>query len=783
MDHEISNAQEWQLPGYGRAVFEKRAAPGIPRPQTPTPSAESKPKNEPESKNQIPPIGPKVPVISIKGAGAPRGVARAKNRGVRGRGTNRGAFQSSRLFRDSPAKSKWRNGAKADGVVQLPATFGTFKHEFFGVLRTTTVVKKSNAGKGRNEVFEEISKKTNTYINPPGYTDQAIYLWGEPPQITAAEEIIRAALAKCNSFNKGTNKKTADWTKIRAYSENKEANAEFKEKRESVVQQLRRPPGPSASFSEQLLFLWPKDGPSMNECLGPQLEFLDVIRAKFGCYLFASKDLPGFICAVGQSRDAIKQIAQRLRTLWAESVAKSNVKIKLYLVEPPEASIMKSEIVVKKENHLHKPTLQGNPLSNDGLMKWQGRLGLIQSKNNARLLNAVENCLRGVAFVRGHLRMRVNLGTFVLENYQVPEENKLYYGFEEFREMLLHGQTKGRLIPALKIDQSDLLERCFNASHLIERCDNASNSLKSAELAYSVNFEFLGVDKSMLRLEAEFAKSAGAQDYEITQRRWLRPRTGGQSADKRPPLHVAVTDFGRSDWQLEIKSIEFYEASSIDLALKAFSHTIGFQCTVNMGDISAKPERKVIFPPNAPVSRFVEKTALRYRLKGTDYIFEIARYDEYRRANMPIFTGQTGATITGGISNTPFTSWGASVFGANWDNLLGSHANLPVGHAANYSPNLATFFPPKEPSTQGGDEAKGFWEFIELVKQAAELLGPAQPSPSPSPSPSKTIDQGAASQAGSSAARVGSVKNEAASAVSSPTNTTGMWNADLGTLF
>jgi hypothetical protein len=48
------------------------------------------------------------------------------------------------------------------------------------------------------------------------------------------------------------NKKIADWTKIRAYSENKEANADFKEKCEIVLQQLRGPPGPGFSFSEQV---------------------------------------------------------------------------------------------------------------------------------------------------------------------------------------------------------------------------------------------------------------------------------------------------------------------------------------------------------------------------------------------------------------------------------------------------------------------------------------------------------------------------------------------------
>ncbi|KAJ0424731.1 hypothetical protein BJY00DRAFT_309148 [Aspergillus carlsbadensis] len=783
MDPETSNAQEWQLPGYGRTTPKKKAAQTTPRSQTPTPhAAESKPKNEPDPKTQAPPTAPKALAFMTKNAGPPRGIVSGRSRGLRGRGRyNKGAVHSSQLFRDSPAKSKWRNGAKPNGVVQLPAMFGVFKHEFFGAVRTTTFIKKSDAARGRNEVFEEINKRTNAYINPPGYTDQVIHIWGEPPQVTAAEEIIKAAVAKCNSFNKVVNKKTADWTKIRAYSENKEANTEFKEKRESVLQQLRKPPGLGISFSEQLLFLWPKDGPTMNECLGPQLEYLDIIRAVFGCYLWSPKDLPGYICAVGHSHDAMKQIARSLRTLYAESVAKTNVKTKLYLVQPPESSIMKSEIVVKKEYSLHKPTLQGNPLSSSGLTKWQDRLGLIDSKNRARLLNAVERSLMGIAYVRGHLRMRVNLGTFVLDNYQVPEDNKPFYGFEEFREMLLHEQTKGRLIPALKVGQSDLLERCFKATHLIERCDSMSSPLRSAELAYSVNFEFMGSDKSMLRLEAEFAKSPGAEDYEITQRRWLRPRTSGQSADQRPPLHVAVTDFGRSDWQLEIKSLEFHDTTSINAALKRFSHTISFQRTENMGDISAKPERKVIFPADAPVSRFVEKTALRYSLKGTDYIFEIARYDEYRRVEVSVHPGHAGTTITGGISRTPFTTWGASIFGTNWDNLLGGHANLPVGQAARYSPSLSTFFPSKEPSTESEDEAKGFWEFIDLTKQAAELLGPTQPSPS------KITGPNTASQAAPSSANVGSAKSAASSsAVSSPTSTTspaGMLNADLGTLF
>lgn len=165
----------------------------------------------------------------------------------------------------------------------------------------------------------------------------------------------------------------------------------------------------------------------------------------------------------------------------------------------------------------------------------------------------------------------------------------------------------------------------------------------------------------------------------------------------------------------------------IDTALRSFSHSISFRRTDDIGDISAAPKRKVLFPSSAPVSRFIEKTAIRYRLKGTNYTFEIARYDEYSRTAIAAFPEQTIPTMAGPISETPSTSWGASVFDPNWDNLLGQHANLPVGHSARYSPNLDTFFQPTEQSAQAsGENNAGFWDFIHLVKQATELLSPKQ---------------------------------------------------------
>ncbi|KAL4984007.1 hypothetical protein BDW68DRAFT_181078 [Aspergillus falconensis] len=782
MDHETSGALEWQLVTHGRAAKKKAALSKAQAQASQAPQAPSGNTIQSGPQQQLPPTVPITPGLSSRASVTTQKLPDVRSRGtpnVRGRGNPRGRATTPEVPASGPSKNplqyssaklKYINGSDPDGVVELPATFGTFKHNFFGAARVGKFVRRSAAGQGRNEVFEDTSKRSGAFVKPPAYEDRIIRIWGEPVQVAAAKEQLKGILAKCSSLNKP--KPRNEFVKIRAYSERKEANAECKEKGEGILHELRKPPDSSIPFPEQLFFLWPKFGPSLNECLGPELECLDSIRARFGCYLFVPKELPGHICALGNNHDDMKQIAESIRVLWAEATAKSNIKAKIYLVEP-QPRAMKGKIVVEKQKQLHNPVLQGDRLQSHDLQNWQECIHSVQSKNNARILTAVENCLKGLAFVRGHLRMRVNLGTFVLENYQKPEDDKSWYGFDEFREMLLHEQTQGRLIPGLKVGQPELLGRCFKAKHLFEPLDDASTALEDAELAYSVNFEFLGADKSMLRLEAEFAKSPGAREYEIKERRWLRPRTDGQTRDKRPPLHVAVIDFERSDWQLEIKALEFHEASSIDTALKSFSNSIGFRRTANVGDIRARPEKKVTFPPSPPVSRYVEKSAIRYRIKGTKLIFEIARYDEYRRKGAGVY--YAGDTVPGSMSETPYTSWGASVFDANWDNLLGGHANLPVGQSAKYSANLATFFPPKEPLPTSGDQTKGFWEFIGLVKQAAELLGPTQTS-------AKDTEVNTGSEAGSSSQKAGRAVSPAAPAPS-PAQSPRMLNGDLGTLF
>ncbi|KAL4886595.1 hypothetical protein BJY04DRAFT_228404 [Aspergillus karnatakaensis] len=772
MDHEISGAQEWELPGYGvrKSVVRQAAAATAPQKQQPLP----KPTN-PEL--EIKPT----PTVPAKPGSPPKTNAPIQgSTGSRGRGGGRGMVvagpsQARRLFKNSPSRMRWEKEDKPDS-------------EFVETAKSMGYGKEFAPNSGVLAVVRDISKRTDTNVKRPWQNERAIQIWGEPKQVAAAEKHLKDIIAKCTRLNNRINVKPQDpdkrkpkdqevdkWRRINAYSTTKEAKTESVEKGEFFMSQLRQPPEPNISFPEQLFFLWPTNGPSLTDYLGPQLESLDLIRAQYGCHVFVPKDLPGHICALGHDHNAMKEMAERIRALWVEAMAKTNVKTKLYLVEPPVPSKMKNKIIVNKENQLHKPVLRGSHLKGSELQLWQDRYALILSQNKSRIVAAVEECLKSITFVRGHLRLRVNLGTFCLDTYPTPDNEK-WYGFEEFGQILRHEQTKCHLFPGLKVGQADLLQRCSQASHLFEPCDNASTSLESVRPTYSVNFEFLGADKSMLRMEAEFTKASGAREYAATERRWLRPRVDGQFTDMRPPLHVAVVDFERSDWQIELKSFDFHQASTIDTALREFSHKIGFNCPEELDNMSAKPKRKVTFPSEPAVSRLVEKTALRFRLKGTQYIFEIARYDEYKRNNTPIGTGMIIGG--GGLSEVPYTSWGASIFLPAWDNLLGAHANLPLGRIANYAPSLAKFFPSSEPLSTPEDQAKGFWKFVDLVKQAAGLLGPGH-------TPPINGDSDAAPDAGTSTMKTSSSK-EATAPVNPSSSLAGsprLIHTDLGTLF
>jgi hypothetical protein len=191
----------------------------------------------------------------------------------------------------------------------------------------------------------------------------------------------------------------------------------------------------------------------MKLSLGPNLEVLDPIRQEFQYPIYVYDEAPEYICVDGHDQDAMKVIVRRLRTKWAELMASVNVKAKLYLAQPPSAAAMRADVDIVKlsqrggEFAYASTFLYGKFLGGAQLQQWTEKSLLIKMKNDVRLRDTIERSLQGLRFLRGHVRMRVNFGTFVLDAYRMPTSGKPRHSFVDFRQMLLHDKTKGHLIP------------------------------------------------------------------------------------------------------------------------------------------------------------------------------------------------------------------------------------------------------------------------------------------------------------------------------------------------
>lgn len=87
------------------------------------------------------------------------------------------------------------------------------------------------------------------------------------------------------------------------------------------------------------------------------------------------------------------------------------------------------------------------------------------------------------------------------------------------------------------------MTRCSKASSILDPFEPTSRSLEEAEPFHAVNFEFEGTDATLLRLEAEFAKSPSSSLLEVSQRRWVKPQGEDKTGDKKPPLQIGIIDF------------------------------------------------------------------------------------------------------------------------------------------------------------------------------------------------------------------------------------------------
>lgn len=160
-----------------------------------------------------------------------------------------------------------------------------------------------------------------------------LFIWGNPTQVEAAKGVLQGLViryrdqqlmkmsrkstrsARHGVYSSGTGRKQGGWQKISPYHS---IEVQSRKQEKMALELLRKEPedvyckvsylshgqrvesfADSDSFMQnKLVFVWPMDGPSPQECLGRDLEKLDTVRADLQVHAYLDPEDPTQIIVV-----------------------------------------------------------------------------------------------------------------------------------------------------------------------------------------------------------------------------------------------------------------------------------------------------------------------------------------------------------------------------------------------------------------------------------------------------------------------------------------------------
>lgn len=158
------------------------------------------------------------------------------------------------------------------------------------------------------------------------------------------------------------------------------------------------------------------------------------------------------IRVVGANRAAHLEAIEDIRKLYNEAVAKSDIRIRAYLVEPPPGPLKRHKIGLVEPEPFSRAyirreipsTLRQNHVSMSEIASESYR---IQRRNHNRLLDAIKQCLSELPLSSGVARMRVHFGTFILNRFPKGPARDLGFDFDDFCSKLDHERVEGHVVP------------------------------------------------------------------------------------------------------------------------------------------------------------------------------------------------------------------------------------------------------------------------------------------------------------------------------------------------
>lgn len=170
------------------------------------------------------------------------------------------------------------------------------------------------------------------------------------------------------------------------------------------------------------------------------------MRASHDVHLYTVPGNYDYIFLGGTNEESLYQVAEKLRDLWHGLYLQCETEIKLFLVAPPAASIMRMGIIMDRVGDYSKAFLNGEKLPREQALAWGPKVQGFVEGNKEVIQTNLEKALELVLNMSGELHMRAKFGSFFLGEYKKPETGYTYT-FEEFRDMLRLKNVEGRLLP------------------------------------------------------------------------------------------------------------------------------------------------------------------------------------------------------------------------------------------------------------------------------------------------------------------------------------------------
>jgi hypothetical protein len=131
-------------------------------------------------------------------------------------------------------------------------------------------------------------------------------------------------------------------------------------------------------------------------------------------------------------------------------MVQQKTEIKLFLIAAPRVELMRTHVVLQRLGGVSSPALCGPELAPDVAATWGTTAEEIKLNNKITVTTHLRKTLKLIPKFRGLLQMRAKFGLFVLQRWRKPDDGTSYQ-FSEFREMLAHANTEGRLLPGYVI--------------------------------------------------------------------------------------------------------------------------------------------------------------------------------------------------------------------------------------------------------------------------------------------------------------------------------------------